>query len=100
MQTFESLIMDIVKNYLKTNFPSFKEELKEEIIEEFKGHVIEIPISEEKACEVLGCTPSTLAKYRTKKENPLPHIKGKPCKYIKSDIKKWLKSEKGIYKQP
>jgi hypothetical protein len=98
--TFDSIIMQMVQEQIKVQLPKIREQLREEFIEEFKEYITEHPISEEEACRILGCVHSTIAKYRTRKDNPLPYIKGKPCKYVRSDVKKWQKANKGIYSQP
>jgi hypothetical protein len=95
--TFDSIVLQMVQTQLKILLPDLHVQIRDEVIEELKDYITEVPISEEEACRILGCGSSTIAKYRTRADNPLPYLKGRPCKYIRSEVKKWLQSNKGIY---
>jgi hypothetical protein len=53
-------------------------------------------ISGSQVCELLKCSPSTLAIYR---KQGLPYIKSSPNKYLASEVKKWYADNKKIYRK-
>ncbi len=98
--TFESIINQMIQTEIQKRIPEMRTAIRDEVIEEMRDYITEVPISQEEACKILGCSLSTIAKYRTRKDNPLPYIKANPCKYVRSEVKKWLQSNQGIYSQP
>jgi predicted DNA-binding transcriptional regulator AlpA len=90
----------MIQTEIQKRIPDMRTEIRDEVIEELKEYITEHPISEEEACKILGCSHSAISKYRTRADNPLPYLKGRPCKYMRSEVKKWLQSNKGIYSQP
>jgi hypothetical protein len=99
IHNIETLLREMVMTEIAKIQPAMEEKIRAKILAEMREFITETPISEKEACTILGCEPSTIAKHRTRKDNPLPYIKGRPCKYVRSQVKAWLKSTKGIYTQ-
>ncbi|KOY85082.1 hypothetical protein AD998_01975 [bacterium 336/3] len=97
LELSDEYIKNRIWNCIKTD-KDFANQVREVLREDLPDMVKNLGfkeqyISGEQVCQLLNCTPSTLALYR---KQGMPYIKSSPNKYLASEVQKWYSENKKI----